>query len=129
MTIARTLALKCQFTDSELNERLIKLIIASTPFDALRNDSYPASAEVVSHAYATDTKTTLTQGKTTNVKKSIHVKPPRDETYTNLNVKPPLLQGHAYTVRLKIDTGAFGNTLPHGTSKTRTRCKSNIIYW
>lgn len=43
MTKARTLALKCQFTDeelNELNERLIELIIASTPHDALRNDLY-----------------------------------------------------------------------------------------
>ncbi len=41
---------------------------------------------------------------------SIHVKPPRDEAYTTLNVKPPFLQGHGYTLRLKIDTGASGNT-------------------
>lgn len=40
MTKARTLALKCQFTDEELNECLIELIIASTPHDALRNDLY-----------------------------------------------------------------------------------------
>lgn len=40
VTRARTLALKCQFTDEELNERLIELIIASTPHDALRNDLY-----------------------------------------------------------------------------------------
>lgn len=32
--------MKCQFTDEELNERLIELIIASTPHDALRNDLY-----------------------------------------------------------------------------------------
>lgn len=40
VTRTRTLALKCQFTDEELNERLIELIIASTPHDALRNDLY-----------------------------------------------------------------------------------------
>ena len=40
VTRARTLALKCQFIDEELNERLIELIIASTPHDALRNDLY-----------------------------------------------------------------------------------------
>lgn len=37
---ARTLALKCQFTDDELNERLVELIIASTSFDGLRNNLY-----------------------------------------------------------------------------------------
>lgn len=31
-------------------------------------DSYPASTEGVSHEHATDTKATLTQGKTTNAK-------------------------------------------------------------
>lgn len=40
VTRARTLALKCQFTDDELSERLVELIIASTPFDSLRNDLY-----------------------------------------------------------------------------------------
>ncbi|KAL6486114.1 hypothetical protein MHYP_G00055060 [Metynnis hypsauchen] len=40
VTRARTLALKCQFSDGELDERLIELIIASTPHDALRNDLY-----------------------------------------------------------------------------------------
>lgn len=40
VTRARTLAQKCQFTDEELNERLIELIIASTPHDALRNYLY-----------------------------------------------------------------------------------------
>lgn len=48
---------------------------------------------------------------------SIHVKPPRDEAYTTLNVKPHLLQGHGYTLRLKIDTGGSGNTLPLRTFK------------
>lgn len=38
VTRARTLAQKCQFTDEELTERLIALIIASTPPDALRNE-------------------------------------------------------------------------------------------
>ena len=36
----RNLALKCQFTEGELHERLIELIIASTPHDAPRNDLY-----------------------------------------------------------------------------------------
>ena len=40
VTRARTLAQKCQFTDEELIERIIELIIASTPHDALRNDLY-----------------------------------------------------------------------------------------
>lgn len=40
VTRARTLAQKCQFTDEELNEHLIELIIVSTPHDALRNDLY-----------------------------------------------------------------------------------------
>ena len=40
VTRARTLAQKCQFSDEVLNERLIELIIASTPHDALRNDLY-----------------------------------------------------------------------------------------
>jgi len=34
VAIARTLALKCQFTDDELNERLVELIIGSTPLEA-----------------------------------------------------------------------------------------------
>lgn len=40
VTKARTLAQKCQFTDEELNECLIELIIASTSHDALTNDLY-----------------------------------------------------------------------------------------
>ena len=40
MTRARTLALKCKFTEGELHERLIVLIIASTPHNALKNDLY-----------------------------------------------------------------------------------------
>ena len=40
VTRARTLALKCQFTEGELHECLIELIIASTQHDALRNDLY-----------------------------------------------------------------------------------------
>lgn len=43
MTRARTLAQKCQITDEEHNERIIELIIASTPHDALRNDLYSKS--------------------------------------------------------------------------------------
>ena len=38
VTRARTLALKCQFSDQELNERIIELIIASTSYDGLRNE-------------------------------------------------------------------------------------------
>ena len=38
VTRARTLALKCQFTDVELNERMLELIIASTPYDSFRKD-------------------------------------------------------------------------------------------
>lgn len=40
VTRARTLAQKCQFTDEELIERLIELIIASTSHETLRNDLY-----------------------------------------------------------------------------------------
>lgn len=43
---------------------------------------------------------------------SINVKPTRDEAYTTLKIKPPQLQGHGHTLRLKIDSGASGNTLP-----------------
>lgn len=43
---------------------------------------------------------------------SINNKPPRDEAYTTLNVRPPDVPGHGHTLRLKIDTGACGNTLP-----------------
>ena len=38
VTRARTLANQCQFTENELNERLMELIIASTPYDGLRRE-------------------------------------------------------------------------------------------
>ena len=38
VTRARTQALKCDFSDQELAERIIELIIASTPYDNLRRD-------------------------------------------------------------------------------------------
>ena len=38
VTRARTLALICQFTDEESNERMLELIIASTPYDSFRKD-------------------------------------------------------------------------------------------
>ena len=38
ITRARTLALKCEFSDGELSERLIELIIDSTPYEAFRNE-------------------------------------------------------------------------------------------
>ena len=38
VTRARTCALKFQFTDQELNERMLELIIASTPYDSFRQD-------------------------------------------------------------------------------------------
>ena len=38
VTRARTLANKCQFAENELNERLMELIIASTPYDGLRRE-------------------------------------------------------------------------------------------
>ena len=38
VTRARTLALKCQFTDVELNERMLELIISNTPHDSFRKD-------------------------------------------------------------------------------------------
>lgn len=37
---ARTLALKCQFTDDELTERIIELLIANTPHELFRNWLY-----------------------------------------------------------------------------------------
>lgn len=40
ITRARTLAHKCDFTDEELSKRLIKLIIFSTPYEAVRNELY-----------------------------------------------------------------------------------------
>ena len=38
ITMARTQALKCDFTDAERDERLLELFIASTPFDSFRRD-------------------------------------------------------------------------------------------
>ena len=38
MTRARTQALKCDFTEEERDERLLELIIASTPYDNFRRD-------------------------------------------------------------------------------------------
>ena len=38
VTRASTLANKCQFTENELSERLMELIIASTPYDGLRRE-------------------------------------------------------------------------------------------
>ena len=48
VTRARTLALKCDYTDDELNERIIELILASTPFEAFRNElySYPKGFKI-----------------------------------------------------------------------------------
>uniref|UniRef100_A0A8C7WXQ6 Gypsy retrotransposon integrase-like protein 1 n=1 Tax=Oryzias sinensis TaxID=183150 RepID=A0A8C7WXQ6_9TELE len=43
---------------------------------------------------------------------SIDAKMPREEAYTILNIKPPDVPGQKHTLRLKIDTGASGNTLP-----------------
>lgn len=41
---------------------------------------------------------------------SINSKPPK-KVYTTLNVRPPDVPGYGHTLRLKIDTGASGNTL------------------
>ena len=38
VTRARNMANKCQFTEEEPNERLIKLIIVSTPYDCFREE-------------------------------------------------------------------------------------------
>ena len=38
ITCARTLAHKCQFSEEELSERLIELIIASTPYEGFRKE-------------------------------------------------------------------------------------------
>lgn len=48
---------------------------------------------------------------------SVETKQPREEAYTVLNVKPPGLPGLGHTLRLKIDTGASGNTFPLRTYK------------
>ena len=56
ITRARTLALKCEFTEAELNERLIELIIASTPNDAFRK-------ELLGKARGTAIKDVLTEGR------------------------------------------------------------------
>ena len=48
---------------------------------------------------------------------SIDNRPPREEVYTILNVKPPGLPDHGHTLRIKIDTGASGNALPLRTFK------------
>lgn len=239
VTRARTLAQKCQFTDAELNERLIELIIASTPHDALRNDLYSkpqgySLAEVLaegrkyealsagneqlhkmgmshsqkihvvdrgrtcqncgtnhkprqcpayndecsacgtkghwakcckktkrqrqhfsrgrrsksrppqnkqhrqasknyyrrqseSHVDAIDSSDTVEEcayqkqfHSITISEKCMHSidsKPPREEAYTILNVKPPDLPDYGHTLRIKIDTGASGNALPLRTFK------------
>ena len=219
VTRARTLALKCQFTNGELNERLIELIIASTPHDALRNDLYSKpqghtladvlkegrkyealsagneqlnqlslhTAEKIheihrglvcqncgrdhkpwqcpayhDECYAcgakghwarccrkNKSKSRPPQNKHQSKKKahrlqhesridvvdsqepeeeymyqrqfhsisekcmhSINSESPREEAYTTLKVRPPDVPGYGHTLRLKIDTGASGNTLP-----------------
>lgn len=43
---------------------------------------------------------------------NIDSRPPREEAYTTLNIRPPDVPGNGHTLRLKIDTGASGNTLP-----------------
>lgn len=48
---------------------------------------------------------------------SIESKPPREEAYTTLKVRPPDLPDHGHTLRLKIETRASGNTLPLRTFK------------
>lgn len=234
VTRARTLATKCEFAPDELNERIVELVIASTPFDAFRNDLYSKAkghplAEVLAEGRkyeaatagnnqlhklgmaTTDDKTEDTpvhgirgrdrkcgncgrnhkprqcpayndicdacgrkghwaalcrktaksrQGdQPSNATKPRRAKPKRktqqrkrvdyleedydsetdddhtgvqkhfysitisnkcfdsitddrDEAFTVLHVQPPLLKGHSHTLRLKIDTGASGNTLP-----------------
>ena len=53
---ARTLGLKCQFTDEDLTERVIELIIASTPHEPFRNWLY-------SKAVGTPLDDILTEGR------------------------------------------------------------------
>ena len=43
---------------------------------------------------------------------------PREEAYTTLNIQPAGLPYDNYTLRLKIDTGASGNTLPLRTLRS-----------
>ena len=51
VTRARTLANKCQFTENELNERLMELIIASTPYDGLRRELWGNQSVIQSETY------------------------------------------------------------------------------
>ena len=48
-----------------------------------------------------------------------------DEAYTTLNIQPPGLPEDDFTLRLKIDTGAAGNTLPLRTLKLN-RCTEKM---
>ena len=57
VTRARTLTNKCQFTENELNERLMELIIASTPYDGLRR-------ELLGKPIGHTTKNVLKEGRT-----------------------------------------------------------------
>ena len=51
--------------------------------------------------------------------------PGREEAYTTLNIQPPGLPYDNYTLRLKIDTGASGNTLPLRTLRQIYGRKTN----
>ena len=209
ITRARTQASRCDFTDAELQERLLELIIASTPHDGLRkellgkpnghplNDAlkearkYEAieagkdkiqklSTETVSEIkskrpcdncgrfhhpkrcpafYATCDKCkqkghwavkckNKPKAKSQNNRQHYKSKrrsrsrtpkrdrramheiaeesdpeddtvhfdeittPSRGEVFTNVDINPPLLKKGNYSLRVKIDTGANGNTLP-----------------
>ena len=52
----------------------------------------------------------------------------RDEAFRLLDVQPPGLKGNGYTLRLKIDTGASGNTLPMRTLRQMYRDKADSDY-
>ena len=56
VTRARTLALKCEFSEQELNERMIELIIVSTPHDSFRK-------ELLGKARGTSINDVLTEGR------------------------------------------------------------------
>ena len=49
-----------------------------------------------------------------------------DEAYTTLNIQPPGLPEDDFTLRLKIDTGAAGNTLPLRTLKQMYGKDANV---
>ena len=210
ITRARTQASRCDFTDGELQERLLELIIASTPHDGLRKEllgkakghplndalqearkyeALEAGKQKIEKLSTTETvneiktkecgncgrshlpkkcpayystcnkchkkghwdvkcraksqtrsrpthdtkkkKNRRHRSRTPNKRtRSVHeiaeesepdddivhfdaiTTPSRGEVFTNINIHPPLLKRGNYSLKVKIDTGANGNTLP-----------------